>query len=200
MSSWFSADALKGLTETVQKSVDSVKEAIPENLSSMKIDNEMLSKLTLTSPELAAERARIDEEEKRKEKTRNMLAGMLPWETRDPDRDILVEECREAILKLSGEVDTFYEPFPMPRKNVMLEQKKSGEEGEEEEAEEPDEDDSDSEFERAPSAESLARLEKLNPLPPLLEDFDLNCHVGLIEKVLKEDPNLVEMQSKLSGK
>jgi hypothetical protein len=33
----------------------------------------------------------------------------------------------------------------------------------------------------------------------LLAEFDLDAHVGLIRKLLKEDPMLVEQQSKLSG-
>jgi len=33
----------------------------------------------------------------------------------------------------------------------------------------------------------------------LLSDFDMNSHVGLIKRLLKEDPKLVEMQAKLSG-
>jgi hypothetical protein len=47
------------------------------------MDKSMLEKLTLTTSELRAERQRIDEEERGKEAIRDMLAGMLPWETRD---------------------------------------------------------------------------------------------------------------------
>ena len=43
-------------------------------------------------------------------------------------------------------------------------------------------------------------MSKLEPLPPLLRDFDLDSHVGLIQKLLKEDPKLEERQSVLSGK
>jgi hypothetical protein len=76
----------------------------------------------------------------------------------------------------------------------------------EEEVDEDAEDDEDHEKEpeidknQKPSPESLVRLEKLEPLPPLLNNFDLDAHVGLIERMLKVDPQLVEMQSMLSGK
>ena len=51
----------------------------------------------------------------------------------------------------------------------------------------------------APSEESLEMLRKLEPLPALLEDFDLDAHVGLIQRVMKEDPKLVAMQANFSG-
>jgi hypothetical protein len=143
----------------------------------------ILQSLTLTTPELTAERQRIDAEEKRKERIRNMLAGMLPWETRDPDREILVEECREAILQLSKDKETFFGPFPLPPK------KTKSDDDSEEQVKEP----------TVPSKESLDKLAKLQPLPPLLENFEFMAHVGLIEAILAEDPNLVAIQSTLSG-
>jgi len=39
----------------------------------------------------------------------------------------------------------------------------------------------------------------LQPLPTLLADFDLDTHVGLIQRLLKVDPKLVEMHSRLSS-
>ena len=51
-----------------------------------------------------------------------------------------------------------------------------------------------------PSEDSRQKLRKLEPLPLLLEKFDLDDHVGLIQKILKEDPNLVNMQATFSGK
>ena len=143
----------------------------------------ILQSLTLTTPELRAERERIDAEEKRKKEIRNMLAGMLPWQTQDPDRDILVEECREAILQLSKSKETFFGPFPLPPMKA-----KSG-----------DDDEDHTKQTTVPSKDSLEKLAKLQPLPPLLENFEFLAHVGLIEKILAEDPNLVEMQSTLSG-
>ena len=181
MSSWFSAESIKGLTEKVQS-------AIP------KIDAEMIEKLTLTTPELTAERQRIDQEERRKERVRDVLAGMLPWETRDPERDILVDECKEAILQLSTDRKTFYGPYPMPGKKIKLEKGKETDEDQEHEEAEAHE------AENEPPSESLEKLAKLEPLPILLQEFDLDAHVGLINRLLKEDPKLVEMQSHLSGK
>jgi hypothetical protein len=46
---------------------------------------------------------------------------------------------------------------------------------------------------------SAAKLEKMQPLPLLLEHFDIDTHVGLIERVLKIDEELVYMHSNLSG-
>jgi hypothetical protein len=189
MANWFNMESLKGLTDKVQKSIP-------------KLDKEMLQKLTLTSPELTAERQRIDDEERRKENSRDMLADLLPWETHDSERDILVEECKEAILKLSAEKETFFGPYTMPKTAVKLTEKKKLTESEDDD-EDANADDDDEEEEALanlkPSAESLEKLAKLEPLPPLLANFDLETHVGLIQKLLKVDPKLVEMQSKLSG-
>lgn len=126
---------------------------------------------------------RIDEEEKRKEQVKDSLAGMLPWETRDEEREILVEECKEAILALSADDASFLGPYQMP----ALPKTDTDEEEEEEQEE------------IVPSPESLEKLSKLEPLPPLLAEFDLDAHVGLIQRLLQVDENLVEQQSKLSG-
>jgi hypothetical protein len=182
MSSWFNVESItKSVTDainvdSIKQLTDKVQQAIP------KIDSEMLEKLTLTTPELTAERQRIDEEEKRKEQVRDSLAGLLPWETRDPERDILVEECRDAMLQLSQTRESFFGPYPMPKRHA----------DKEEEEEEPGKD--------KPSADSLEKLAKLEPLPALLQEFDLDAHVGLINRLLKEDKKLEVMQSELSGK
>lgn len=187
MSSW-----LSGLTELKNK----VQAAIP-------IDAETIQKLTLTTPELTAERERIDEEEKRKVRVRDSLAGMFPWETRDEEREILVEECKEAIMALSSVDDTFFGPYQVPTMNVITTTAKETEEEEEEEedGEEQEEEEEEEEVvvDKDPTADSLEKLAKLEPLPPLLGDFDLDSHVGLIQKMLKVDPTLVERQSTLSG-
>lgn len=190
--SWFS-----GFTNALQEVTEQVGEAAKNALP---IDPETLEKLTLTTPELAAERKRIDEEEKRKEHIKDCLAGMLPWETRDPERDILVEECKEAILKLSKEETTFKGPYLMPGLAVKLtesEEKQEG--GEDDDDDEDEEEDEAKKNEEKPSEESLDKLSALEPLPKLLKDFDLDAHVGLIQRLLAEDAHLVKMQSKLSG-
>ena len=46
---------------------------------------------------------------------------------------------------------------------------------------------------------SSEKLSKLQPLPPLLADFDLDTHVGLIQRLFQADPKLVEMHSRLSS-
>lgn len=237
MASWFQSaglnSAFESLTGTVQSVKESVQDAIPDE------HKEFLAKITLNTDEMILERENFREEAERKKEAKNSINTILPWETLDEEREILVEECKEAILELSGREETFFGPYEMPMLNVQLgpreddsedEYEGGGEEGTEppEEAEtdsnedgggedpeaetattldeeQPEgDDDEDGNYvapinHMAPSEESLEMLSKLEPLPPLLKDFDLDAHVGLIEKVLKEDPKLVVMQGAMSG-
>eukprot|EP00529_Nitzschia_sp_RCC80_P020387 CAMPEP_0113458298 /NCGR_PEP_ID=MMETSP0014_2-20120614/9852_1 /TAXON_ID=2857 /ORGANISM="Nitzschia sp." /LENGTH=403 /DNA_ID=CAMNT_0000349821 /DNA_START=148 /DNA_END=1359 /DNA_ORIENTATION=- /assembly_acc=CAM_ASM_000159 len=238
MSSWFDTglSTLTSLTEkaseTVQNASKAVKEVIPKE------QQELLAKLTLNTDEMKATRQQFGEEAQRKLEAKKRLGQLLPWETSDPDREILVDECKEAILELSKNIDTFYGPYEIPMLNVHLEddddddddddeeedQEGGGEDGDiegeggEEIAGDVSEmkteiedtgDDEDDDGEKPvrsaasqhfrPSTESKEKLEKLQPLPPLLEDFDLDSHVGLIQRLLKEDPELVQKQAALSG-
>eukprot|EP00526_Cylindrotheca_closterium_P014107 CAMPEP_0113623106 /NCGR_PEP_ID=MMETSP0017_2-20120614/11878_1 /TAXON_ID=2856 /ORGANISM="Cylindrotheca closterium" /LENGTH=339 /DNA_ID=CAMNT_0000533029 /DNA_START=73 /DNA_END=1092 /DNA_ORIENTATION=- /assembly_acc=CAM_ASM_000147 len=198
MSSWFST-----ISSTVASVSEKVSNAIP-------LDKELLDKLTLNTDEMKATREQFGEEATRKAAAKDLLAKMLPWDTKDKERDILVDECKEAILALSADEVTFYGPFEMPELDVNMEEdedekKKSGDGDDSDEEEEEEEvlvDEEDEEEKRKrllPSEESLEKLAQLEPLPPLLQDFDLECHVGLIQMILKEDPKLVEMQSNISG-
>lgn len=227
MSSWFQSSGLNSafdsLSETMQNVTESVQDAIPTE------HKEFLAKLTLNTEEMISERQNFRDEATRKDEAKDRLNKILPWETLDVEREILVDECREAILELSVREDTFFGPFEMPLLNVQLEKTEEIEEEgiEEEDGEEnpdgdeidlvnDDDDDDDNpvgEEDRTiekeesnprthhmePSEESREKLAKLEPLPPLLEDFDLDAHVGLIQRVLKEDPQLVQMQATLSG-
>ena len=200
MSSWLTA-GLGKLNELTEK----VQNAIP-------VDKELLAKLTLNTDEMKATRQQFGDEAKRKAEVKDMLAGMLPWETRDKEREILVEECKEAILALSSNTGTFFGPYEMPALKVAVGKKKNTKDDEDEENDEGDDNDDDEEEEdgdgetdggtkdRKPTEEDLEKLSKLEPLPPLLKDFDLDAHVGLIQRLLKEDPKLVKAQSSLSGK
>jgi hypothetical protein len=114
---------------------------------------------------------------------------MYPWETRDAEREILVDECKEAILALSSKDSTFFGPYKIPALPNTSIQRGDGEDEEHEKEEEP-----------GPSQESLKNLAKLEPLPPLLAEFDLDAHVGLVQLLLKVDKKLVQKQSTLSGK
>jgi len=221
--SWFTIpDSIQGLADTVA-------EAVPEDVKNMvpKLDRELLEKLTLTTPEMNAERERLRrEEEERLTQNRRLRHSLLPWETHDPDRDILVEECRDAILALTSKQnyrETFFGPYQMPRAAVKLddgndhkkkktetaaaeagdETSQQGRDDEKEDIFDDDEDETDGAVPkggvRGPSSESLVKLAKLEPLPPLLENFELPIHVPLIERMMVEDPNLVEHQSQLSG-
>jgi hypothetical protein len=222
--SWFPSAGLNGtlfqsLSETVAKATESVQNSIPEEYK------QGLAKLTLNTEEMINERQHFRNEALRKDAAAKRLGQILPWETKDTEREILVEECKEAILELSKQEETFFGPYEMPLLNVQLD--------DEDEGNQPEQDgniakkgslgdDSKDEDVMAeapvavsmeenvttsatkhrhlqPSEESKEKLSKLQPLPPLLEDFDLESHVGLIQKVLKEDPVLVQMQASLSG-
>jgi len=178
--SWFSGglDMLNDLKNNVESSVKN------------NIDPELIKKLTRQSDDLVSERERIDNEERRKEAVRDSLAEILPWETRDAEMEILVDECKEVILALSSNEDTFTGPF------VLAGGLPSGEGGEE-----VDDDDEDAKAAMDLSAAELSadKLSKLQPLPELLSEFDLDTHVGLIEKVLKVDEHLTRMHSRLSS-
>ena len=115
-------------------------------------------------------------------------------------------------MELSSREDTFFGPYEMPLLKVMLKKSSSkdeiddenpeagtgGDDGEGGVAEDTGEETKASRH-MSPSEESQEKLSKLKPLPPLLEDFDLDSHVGLIQRVMKEDKNLVEMQAHFSG-
>jgi hypothetical protein len=183
--SWFTVpEALKDLKASVESVIP-----IPS------IDRSMIEKLTLTSPELLEERRRIDEEEKHKEKVKDLIS-LMPWETRDPERDILVEECKEAILRLSSDTHVFCGPFHLPKPSVKLQAEEIGKISDEDGSTENDDQAPQVE---PPTDEALEKLKTLEPLPPLLQNFELNAHVGLIQKLLRLDPKLVRMQSCLSG-
>eukprot|EP00934_Nitzschia_sp_Nitz4_P007864 Nitzschia sp. Nitz4//scaffold38_size140716//27235//28306//NITZ4_003129-RA/size140716-augustus-gene-0.133-mRNA-1//-1//CDS//3329550024//7854//frame0 len=185
--SWFTSglDTLSKLSETVQN-------ALP-------VDKELFDKLTLNTDEMKAERQLYGEEAQHKAEVKNMLAGMMPWETKDAERDILVEECKEAILALSNNEETFYGPYEIPALKVKIQAKASSDKEDDDEEENEEETEEHEHSSKKPSESSLEKLSKLEPLPPLLKDFDLDNHVGLIEKLLKADPKLEERQSKLSG-
>ena len=189
MDSWFSGaalgDKLNGLKDKVQSKVNN-------------IDPDLIKKLTLQSDELVSERQRIDEEERRKENVRDNLAEILPWETRDTEMEILVDECKEVILGLSSKDETFMGPFVL---EGGLPSGVGEEGGDDEAGDEEDEEDEDRKAAKdlAAAEVSAEKLAKLQPLPTLLAEFDLDTHVGLIQRLLKEDPKLVEMHSRLSS-
>ena len=106
MTSWFSSAALPlSLGETL----NGLKDKVQAKVNS--IDPDLIKKLTLQSDELLAERQQIDDEERRKEAVRDSLSEILPWDTRDAEMEILVDECREVILGLSSKHETFTGPF-----------------------------------------------------------------------------------------
>jgi len=202
MTSWFTqstgldlTSAFDTLTETVQSVSEQVSEAIPTE------HKEFLAKITLNTDDMISERQNFREEADRKADAKDKLNKILPWQTLDPEREILVDECKEAILELSGREETFFGPYEMPLLKVVLESAKESNEEEEEGEAQPVSEVSTSNARRhmAPSEESLEMLKNLEPLPSLLEEFDLDEHVGLIQRVMKEDPKLVAMQANFSG-
>lgn len=188
MASWFASaaglssglsDALTGLADKVQLQVNS-------------IDPDLLKKLTLQSDDLVAERNQIDDEERRKEAVRDNLSEILPWETRDSEMDLLVDECREVILGLSSKVETFTGPY-------VLEGGLSNGKEDNDKEENGNNDDVNMTANIANAEGSLEKLAKLQPLPELLANFDLDSHVGLIQRLLQVDTQLVDMQMRLSS-
>ncbi|KAL7524195.1 hypothetical protein ACHAWF_000856 [Thalassiosira exigua] len=185
MASWFSGPAALGLGEKLSGLKDKVQSQVNN------IDPDLIKKLTLQSDELVSERQQIDEEERRKEAVRDSLAEILPWETRDAEMEILVDECKEVILGLSNNDGTFTGPFILAGGLSTAGEKDGDEVGE----------DHDRKAAKDLEAAELSaeKLSKLQPLPKLLGEFDLDTHVGLIQRLLQVDPNLVEMQSRLSS-
>lgn len=151
MTSWFNNIA------------NQIQDGIQEAVTSKDHVSDLISALTLSSPEIAAEQARINEEESRKECVKDALASLLPWETRNEEHEILVAECHDEILQLSMRENTFSEPFG--KGNLEIE------------------------------AKALADLEDY---PSLLRRFDLDAHVGLVERLFQEDANLVQMHSQFA--
>lgn len=152
MTAWFN-----NITAQIQKEIN---EVVPSKGNV----NDLFQSLTLRSPELAEEQARITEEEIRKESVKDALASLLPWDTRNEEHEILVAECQEEILALSVDEKTFQEPYG--KDNLEAEAK---------------------------------ALQSLEDYPALLRRFDLDAHVGLVQRLFKEDANLVEMHSQFSG-
>ena len=133
MSSWFSSatginidGALNSITDTVSKAAAEVSSVIPEE------HKDFIKKLTLNTDEMINERLTIKEETLRKQAALQRLGELLPWETNDTERDILVEECKDAILLLSKNEETFFGPYEMPLLNVQLEDDEDEEQGQEE--------------------------------------------------------------------
>jgi hypothetical protein len=115
--------------------------------------------------------------------------------------EILVEECKEVILGVSSKDETFVGPFILAGGLPAVsggEDKGTGDNNDDDQEEDITENQKAAkDLEAAQS--SAEKLEKLQPLPTLLADFDLDTHVGLIQRLLKEDPNLVDMHTRLSS-
>ena len=104
--------------------------------------------------------------------------------------EILVDECKEVILGLSSNDGTFTGPFVLPGGLPS---------GGEAVGDDDEEDDEKAAKDLSSANASAEKLSKLQPLPVLLAEFDLDTHVGLIQRLLKADPMLVEMHSRLSS-
>lgn len=189
MSTWFSnfnaadaisnfkaSDAFEKLNEISTKVQETVQESLP-------LEDDLIKKLTLRSDDLQAEHDLIDAQETRKEMVRDYLSKLLPWETNDEARVILIEECREAIQDMAMKGETFTGPFELPEgvEKMFSENSDMSEATEES------------------KAEAAKKLEKMGTLPQLLHDFDLDAHVGLIEKLFQVDEELKMTHSLLES-
>jgi hypothetical protein len=181
MTSWFgnfnASEALGKLSE-ISSAVQQVSSKVQQSLP---LDDELLKKLTLRSDELVAEHDLIDTEERRKEAVRDSLSSLLPWDTRDEAREILVEECRDAIQGMASQGATFTGPFGLPEGVKVMFAEDSGMEEASDES----------------RVEADKKLQKMGTLPSLLDEFDLDAHVGLIERLFKVDKDLVRSHSYL---
>jgi hypothetical protein len=154
--------------------------------------SDIFNALTLNTAEMTAEREAFAVEARRKEVVTDYLSAMLPWETNDEERVILVEECKEAILALSTQKETFLggtttedcadsssgNNVTTERVSELLRK----------------------EYSSRKSSSTAIGAANITSLPPLLENFDLEAHVGLVRRMFNVDPNLVEMHANLSGK
>lgn len=216
-------DALDKLSKISTKVQSSLDEAAPTGAT------DLFNKLTLRSPDLQAEHDLIDSQETRKEMVKDYLSALLPWETRDETRDILVEDVQYEIMEMSKIDETFMGPFQaagglgttmfIEAENENMSKEASEEVHSEEitfadhdaiESTENEEyDNKDAVTSERDGTDKLSnddrkkhyqeRLEKMGKLPILLDEFDLDAHVGLIERLFKVDANLVKMHSKLSN-
>lgn len=187
MSSWFNnfnaSNALGKLNEFSSKVKEVSAEVSSKVQKALPLDDELVKKLTLRSDDLQAEHDLIDAQETRKEAVRDYLSTLLPWETKDEEREILVEECREAMMNMTKEGQTFTGPFDLPVSAVRMFAEDSGIEEATEES----------------KAAASKNVEKMGSLPQLLDEFDLDAHVGLIERLFKVDKELVRSHSLLES-
>ncbi len=147
--------------------------------------SDILNALTLNTAEMTAEREAYAEEARRREVVADSLSAMLPWETNDEERAILVEECKEAILALSTRKETFFGTAgdgdsgdaTTERVSELLRK----------------------EYSSRKTSTTSAGASNVAPLPPQLENFNLEAHVGLVRRMFDVDPNLVEMHANISG-
>lgn len=187
MSSWFSnftaSDALGKLSEISSKVQEVSADVSSKVQKALPLDDELIKKLTLRTDDLKAEHSLIDAQETRKEAVRDYLSNLLPWETKDEAREILVEECKEAMNKMAEDGQTFTSPFDLSESEGRMFAEDSGKEEASEESKD----------------EAAKKLEKMGPLPQLLDEFDLDAHVGLIERLFKVDKELVRSHSQLES-
>jgi len=225
-SSFDANDALSKLTEissnlkeTVQTELQNVTEATTTqkdgegdtNTTKKSSVGSLLQNLSLMSPEMIAQRQEFEAMERRKELVKNHLTDVLPWETKNEELEILVSDVQQEILKLSQDKRYFLRPFYKPDLKLFHD---DGDNGGGEDGNTVDE-----EFEK----ECEEKLQKIQPLPVLLSgtsshqdavngesssdndneenvcEFDLDAHVGLIERLLSIDPQLKERHSQLIG-
>ena len=145
----------------------------------------MFQNMSKALKELKEMEVQEQQQDEQKQQVRDHLTCLLPWETRCPERKILVEECKQTILQLSTKSETFTGPFALPNSY-----EDTGVEGT------PYTNTVGTTLPSSP--ESLKLLSKLQPFPKLLSDFDLDIHVGLIQRMLKVDPTLALYMARAS--
>jgi hypothetical protein len=84
---------------------------------------------------------------------------------------------------MASKGETFTGPFALPEGTTRMFSEESGIEEASEES----------------KMEADKKLQKMGKLPPLLDEFDLDAHVGLIEKLFKVEKDLVKTHSCLQN-
>mmetsp|Transcript_47022 Transcript_47022/g.56863 ORF Transcript_47022/g.56863 Transcript_47022/m.56863 type:complete len:268 (-) Transcript_47022:233-1036(-) len=116
---------ISSLTNNITSNITSTIETIHKDMP--KSSDELLTALTLNTPELSAQRKALEKAERRKAVLRDSLAELFPWETEREENEVLVEECYNAIMALSTTDKSFKEDvaprdtFPVLLRDFNLE-------------------------------------------------------------------------------
>jgi hypothetical protein len=210
------------MADSVAKSISDTATNVGANFDSenahLKQGRQLFNAITLNTPEMTAEREQFAKEDLRKTAVRDALSNLnlLPWDTQQEERQILVEECHDAILSLSKSDATFlghdYNPNHIASQAQAQDDPTMSTTNDNEHV-------SDSSAAHGHGSNMIGESQSTylalcraiatskgtkstssgSGIPPLLEHFDLDAHVGLVHQMLQEDERLVHQHAKFSG-